>query len=204
MLTKLPRKFLPALAVGATLLFAGCGDDDDSSSGTRPAASGNPVDRAFVADMIPHHESAVEMAKIAQDRGSSAFVTKLADDIVRTQNEEISAMRAADERLKSAGVTKGSLGVEGHMMGPNDIETLKTTKSFDREFMEMMIPHHEAAIPMSRAEIEKGQDAELKQLAQEIITAQQREIAAMRKELGTSGAAPKHGMDGDEDGGHSG
>ena len=204
MLTKLPRKFLPALAVGATLLFAGCGDDDDSSSGTRPAASGNPVDRAFVADMIPHHESAVEMAKIAQDRGSSAFVTKLADDIVHTQNEEISAMRAADERLKSAGIAVGSLGVEGHMMGPNDIATLKTTKQFDREFMRMMIPHHEAAIPMSRAEIAKGDDAELKQLAQEIITAQQREIAAMRKELEKSGEAPTDDMDGEHGGDHSG
>ena len=200
MLTKLPRTFLPALAVGATLLFAGCGDDD-GSSGTRPAASGNPVDRAFVADMIPHHESAVEMAKIAQDRGSSAFVTKLADDIVRTQNEEISAMRAADERLKSAGIAVGSLGAEGHKMGPNDIATLKTTKEFDGEFMRMMIPHHEAAIPMSKAEIAKGGDAELKQLAQEIITAQQREIAGMRKELGKSGEAPK---DGEHGGGHSG
>jgi len=204
MLTKLPRKFLPALAVGATLLFAGCGDDDDSSSGTRPAASGNPVDRAFVADMIPHHESAVEMAKIAQDRGSSAFVTKLADDIVRTQNEEISAMRAADERLQGAGVAKGSLGVASHMMGPDDLATLKKTKSFDRAFMELMIPHHEAAIPMSRAEIAKGEDAQLKALAQDIITAQQREISAMRKQLGKSGAATMDDMDAEHGGGHSG
>ena len=203
MLSKLRHTILPALAVGAALAFAGCGDDD-SSGDARPAPSGNPVDRAFVADMVPHHESAVEMAKIAQSRGSSAFVMKLADDIVRTQNDEIATMRAADERLQSAGITTGSLGVEGHMMEEQEVASLKTAKQFDRAFMELMIPHHEAAIPMSRAEIAKGEDAQLKALAQDIITAQQREISAMRKQLGKSGAATMDDMDAEHGGGHSG
>jgi uncharacterized protein (DUF305 family) len=151
--------------------------------------------------MIPHHESAVEMAQIAQRRGSSAFVKQLAEDIVRTQNAEIATMRAADERLEDAGVTTASLGVGGHMMGEHDIASLRTAKPFDRAFMALMIPHHEAAIPMSRAELARGRDAELKRLAQQIITAQQREIAAMRKQLGASGAAPMDHMDATPEGG---
>lgn len=179
--------FLPALAVAGALLVAGCGEGDsstDSSSG----AVGNPVDRAFVADMIPHHEAAVQMAQIAQERGSSDFVKKLADDIIKTQNAEISTMRAADQRLEAAGVAKGSLGVPAHMMGmDHDPAGLRTAKPFDRAFIQMMIPHHEGAVTMSKAEIAKGRDPELKMLAEEISTAQEREIAQMREHLGEEG-----------------
>jgi len=49
-------------------------------------AGGNCVHRAFAADMIPHHESAIEIAKIAQQRGWSTFVKQLADDIASSQS----------------------------------------------------------------------------------------------------------------------
>lgn len=191
------RKILPALAVAGALLGAGCGDSDSSGDSASPAAGGNPVDRAFVADMIPHHESAVQMAQIAQRRGSSDFVKKLADDIVKTQNAEISAMRAADRRLKSAGVEQGSLGVPEHMMGmDDDPASLKSATPFDRAFIEMMIPHHEGAIAMAKAEKAKGGDSELKKLADDIIAAQQREIAEMREHLGEKGTTDnEHGTD---------
>ena len=75
-----PPKILPVLVVAAVLV-AGCGDSD-SSTDSGSGAAGNPVDRAFVADMIPHHEAAVAMAQIAQRRGTSEFVKQLADDII--------------------------------------------------------------------------------------------------------------------------
>ena len=199
---KFARTFLPALVVGA-LLVAGCGNSD-SSADSRPAAQGNPVDRAFAAEMIVHHQSAVQMAKIAQRRGESAFVKQLADNIVSTQTKEIAAMRARDRKLASAGIKRGSLGVPEHMMGMSgDMSKLKTAKPFDPAFMRMMITHHEGAIVMAKAERTKGKDPVLKRLAQNIITAQQREIRQMRKQLGDSGAAsmPEASMHG---GGHSG
>jgi uncharacterized protein (DUF305 family) len=199
---KFARSFPTALAVAAALLAAGCGDN--SSTSTAPTPAGNPVDRAFVAQMIPHHQSAVQMAKIAQRRGKSAFVKRLADDIVRTQTKEIATMRAADGRLQRAGVEKGSLGVPKHMTGMNgDMSTLRTAKPFDPAFLRMMIPHHEGAVVMARAELMKGKDPELKRLAQNIITAQQREIRQMRRHLGDTGAAgmPEHATHG---AGHSG
>jgi uncharacterized protein (DUF305 family) len=181
---KLPRTTLPALAAVGALLIAGCGDAG-SSSNSSSAATGNPVDRAFVAAMIPHHEAAVQMAQIARQRGTSAFVKTLAGNIVKTQNAEISTMRAADQRLKAAGVTKGSLGVAQHMMGmDHDPASLKTAKPFEAAFIRMMLPHHEGAVTMAKAEIAKGKDPELKQLAEAIITAQQREITQMHEQLG--------------------
>lgn len=197
-----PRKIFPALAVAAALLGAGCGGSDSSDDSASKAPVGNPADRGFAADMIPHHEDAVQMAQLAQRRGSSEFVKKLADDIVKTQQAEISTLRAADQRLKRAGVPEGSLGVPQHMMGMDDNPaSLKTAKAFDRAFLRMMIPHHEGAVAMAKAEMAKGKDAQLMKLAASIVTAQQREITAMRKRLGdkdaTTGAHEADDMRGD-------
>jgi hypothetical protein len=48
----------------------------------------------------------------------------------------------------------------------------------------MMIPHHQGAIEMARAELRYGRNEQLRRLAQEIIVTQQQEIAAMRLALG--------------------
>jgi uncharacterized protein (DUF305 family) len=201
-LMKFTHSFLPALAVGA-LLVAGCATNS-SADDSQSAAPGNPVDRAFVAAMIPHHQSAVQMAKLAERRGKSAFVKQLADDIVRTQTEEIATMRAADQRLQRASVKKGSLGVPEHMMGMSgDVSMLETANPFDPAFLRMMIPHHQGAVVMAKAELKKGKDPALKRLAQNIITAQQREIRQMRQYLSQAGITgmPHGSMHG---AGHSG
>ena len=178
-------KILSALLVIGAMVVAGCGDDDNSNESASSTA-GNPVDRAFIAGMVPHHESAVEMAKIAQRRGESTFVKQLADDIVRTQNEEINLMRREDKKLADAGIKQGSLGVPEHMTGMGgDISSLKTADPFDKAFINMMIPHHEGAVEMARAELARGGDPELLELAQQIIDAQEREISEMREQLAT-------------------
>jgi uncharacterized protein (DUF305 family) len=188
------RTALAALVVVAALLIAGC-DSSNGSSDSTSAPAGNPVDRAFVAEMIPHHQSAVKMATIAKRRATDAFVMRLADNIVRTQTAEIATMRSADQRLKAAGVKQGSLGVAQHMMGMNgDMSMLRTAKPFDAVFMRMMIPHHQGAVVMANAELKHGKDPALKTLAHHIISAQQREISQMRKQLANAPAAPKMGM----------
>lgn len=60
----------------------------------------------------------------------------------------------------------------------------RPTGDVDRDFTEMMIPHHQGAIDMAVAELSYGHDDRLKRIAQEIIVDQQQEIAAMRLALG--------------------
>ena len=54
----------------------------------------------------------------------------------------------------------------------------------DRDFVAMMVPHHQGAIDMAIAELKYGRDEQLRRIAQEIIVDQQQEIAAMRLALG--------------------
>lgn len=51
------------------------------------------ADVEFMKGMIPHHEGAVDMAKVVLAFGKDAELRKLADDVVRTQNEEITMMQ---------------------------------------------------------------------------------------------------------------
>jgi hypothetical protein len=65
----------------------------------------------------------------------------------------------------------------------NDM-TVKPTGDVDRDFVAMMVPHHQGAIDMAVAVLRHGSNEKIRRLAQEIIVTQQEEIAAMRLALG--------------------
>lgn len=169
-----PRRWLPAvLAVLGALTTGACGGG---------AGAGNGTDRAFVGDMIPHHRSAVDMAEIARQRGEHPEIRTLAGEIIAGQSEEIEEMNRVGDALEAQGVEPGKLGVPMHMMGMDmDVATLRTAQPFDRAFIDMMIPHHQGAIRMARAELDEGASGELETLAEEIVSAQAKEIERMNE-----------------------
>jgi DUF305 family protein family protein len=71
----------------------------------------------------------------------------------------------------------------------------------DADFVAMMVPHHQGAIDMAKAELRYGRNEQLRRIAQEIIVTQQQEIAAMRVALGQplspSGPSPAPPSSGD-------
>ena len=69
------------------------------------------------------------------------------------------------------------------------------TGNVDRDFADMMIPHHQGGIDMARALLRYGKDERMKALAREIIAKQEQEIARMHQLAGASaGTAPGHPM----------
>ena len=58
--------------------------------------------------------------------------------------------------------------------------TVPPTGDIDRDFVAMMVPHHQGAIDMALTILRFGKSEQLKRLAQEIIVTQQQEIAAMK------------------------
>ena len=69
--------------------------------------------------------------------------------------------------------------------------TIKPTGDVDRDFVAMMVPHHQGAIEMAKAELKYGHNEQLRRLAQEIVANQQQEIKVMRNAVsdGPSSAA---------------
>jgi len=61
---------------------------------------------------------------------------------------------------------------------------IKPSNDVDRDFVAMMVPHHQGAIDMAEAELSYGHNEPLRGLAQEIIVTQQQQIAVMRHALG--------------------
>jgi uncharacterized protein (DUF305 family) len=60
------------------------------------------------------------------------------------------------------------------------MQSIEPSGDNDTEFVRLMLPHHQAAIDMAKAELAHGKDPQMRRLAQEIITDQQSEIELMQ------------------------
>ena len=59
-----------------------------------------------------------------------------------------------------------------------------STGNVDRDFVAMMIPHHQGAIDVARAELKYGRNEELRQLALSIVAEREHEMSVMRNAFG--------------------
>jgi uncharacterized protein (DUF305 family) len=62
--------------------------------------------------------------------------------------------------------------------------TIEPTGDVDRDFVAMMVPHHQGAVDMAKAELKYGHNEQLRRLAREIVAKQQQEIKVMRDAVG--------------------
>ena len=202
------RKTLVASLAAATVsafLLAGCSSDtssDSSSEGTSSASSSsasdsssaefNDADVMFAQMMYPHHAQAVEMAAMVQGRTDNSDVLALASAIGAAQQPEMDRMTAwltewgqpmPDMNMDMGGMDHSSgMG----MMTQQDMDALSaaTGAEFDRQWLTMMIEHHEGAIEMANIEIADGSNADAQEMARAIVASQQQEIDTMRTLLG--------------------
>ena len=153
----------------------------------------NSIDAHFIEQMIPHHEDAITMAKLALTKATTVEVKQLAQNIIKSQGEEIDQMKSwyaswFDKDLPTGksvmnqhGMVRNSNSMHMGMMGDaSDITRLENAENFDRAFVEEMIPHHQMAVMMASMLRGGTQRPEMKKLAEDIITAQNSEIDQMR------------------------
>ncbi|MEH1937156.1 MAG: DUF305 domain-containing protein [Nostoc sp.] len=149
-------------------------------------------DLRFLDAMIPHHQGAVEMAKEAQQKSKRPEIKKLADNIIKSQNQEITQMKQWRQAWypKAGDKPMAYDSQMGHMMemSSNQMKAMMMSQDlgaadaeFDLRFINAMIPHHEGAVTMAKNVLSKSKRPEIKQLAQEIIKAQNTEIKQMQQ-----------------------
>jgi uncharacterized protein (DUF305 family) len=177
-----------ALAAVAVVALAGCGGDGDAAETTSAGAtSAVPFDRSFIDAMVPHHRSAIEMAKAAKTAGlSQPELVEIADNIISTQQAEIDQMLAWREAWYGSreldpagpdalGLSEAQMGVMEH--GADDVAQ---ADDVDATFSELMIEHHQGAITMASLALDRAEHDEVKDLAQAVIDAQNAEIEVLR------------------------
>ncbi|NLU69331.1 DUF305 domain-containing protein [Streptomyces sp. HNM0574] len=205
---QLRRAAVAVSTVAAALVLAACGGSGESgsdagekskseqSAGQSKGAEANAADKAFASGMIPHHKQAVEMSELAHSRSDSEQVKKLATEIEDAQGPEIEKLsgwlKAWGEKVPGEGhegMDHGSMdhgdGMSG-MMTDKQMEELKKSSGadFDKQFLAMMVEHHEGAVEMAKKEKADGAYGPAKKLADEIISAQKSEIDQMNTILG--------------------
>jgi uncharacterized protein (DUF305 family) len=195
---------ISGIVLASAALLGACSSSDSpsamdhSSSVPAPApasstqvAGHNADDVAFAQQMVPHHNQALDMAKLVPSRSTNPKVLDLASRIEKAQDPEIQQMQSWLTAWGAGmpGMTQESMPGMNHempgMMSGEDMKKLEGAKGaeFDKMWLDMMIRHHQGAIDMAKTELAKGGNAEAKALAQKIIDAQQAEITEMQSLL---------------------
>ncbi|WP_435201090.1 DUF305 domain-containing protein [Janibacter sp. GS2] len=200
---------LVALALGlvAGLALGRVGGGDDAP-GDRSVAAG------FARDMQTHHDQAVEMSWIVYDRTDDEQVRTLAYDIARTQSHQSGQMAGwlqlwglsptgpGQQMDWMKGLGHGHEGEAGSMLtedgrmpgmaSSDQLDKLRGLRAEEAEvyFLQLMIRHHEAGVPMAEAARDSsGQDA-VETLASSIIRSQTAEAETMTEMLEERDATP--------------
>lgn len=151
-------------------------------------------DAAFAAGMVPHHQGAVEMAKLELVQGKDLVLRKLAENIVQTQQQEI-------EQMNRFLASKPAYAVQAKSLSAMNLAYIKAIEPMhekmmqgmmqadpDTAFAAGMLAHHEGAVEMAKLEWRYGKNKAIRELAQNILHAQQGEIELMDGWLKTHAA----------------
>lgn len=150
------------------------------------AMTGETYDRNFIANMIAHHQGAVDMAKLAQANAKHSELKAMADDIVSAQEKEIADMLSWQKAWGYPSTSAedmqdhSAMGMMDSMAGMTVKLEGKTGDEFDKTFIEQMIMHHQSAIDMAAPGKDNASRQEVKDLTVAIVSAQTKEIAQMR------------------------
>ena len=181
-------KRLAALTLAVAALATACGSDDDGdatvsdTTQSESTADFNDADVTFAQGMIPHHQQAVEMAQLAEERAESEEVKDLASRIEAAQDPEIQTMtgwlEAWGEPVEAEHDMSGDMDMGAGMMSDDDMSALEDAEGaeFDEQFLEMMAEHHRGAVEMAEVEIAEGAHPDAVALAEDIVEAQTAEI----------------------------
>src|SRR4028119_826058 len=195
---------LPALMLAAILALASCvnssGGEEQGSSGSEDGMqgmghgsestdyasemlmeNGEYSDERFIDAMVPHHQGAIEMAQVALENAEHSEILALAEDVVAAQETEIGQLKSIkQEQFGTSEVSMDMSKEEMEGMGmAMDPQELAIQEPFDKAFIDNMIPHHESAIEMAQVVLEESENPEIREIAESLVKAQERETPSM-------------------------
>lgn len=197
---------LVAIVVAAAVAFMA-----GRSSALPPPPDNASVEAGFARDMQVHHIQGVEMAMVIRDRTDADDVRRLAYDIATTQGHQAGQLygwltawglrQLGSEPPMAWMMRPGSAGVEdehaGHLAGESmgalmpgmataaQMAQLSAASGVEaeRHFLTLMIAHHQGALEMAEAVLDRSDHADTRTFATAVVTSQQSEIDLMNQML---------------------
>jgi uncharacterized protein (DUF305 family) len=145
--------------------------------------NGKYSDKAFIDAMVPHHQGAIAMAEVALKNAEHEEIKELSRNIISSQQSEIEELKSIKQEEFGTSNVPMEMSPE-QMRGMAmimDPKRLSKREPFDEAFIDAMIPHHQSAIQMAQVASKQSKIPEIKELAQDIVSAQKREIEQMRR-----------------------
>ena len=152
-------------------------------------------DQLYIDMMIPHHASIIALSQAALPRLTDERLREIAQNTIDNQSAEIEDLRQLREQFYGSPepAPMGDPGMMDMMMeampdmgSPDEmmqqmdaqglVDTFCAAENSDLAFIDLTIPHHEMAIAASEVALDKAVLEEIKQIARNVIDAQQAEI----------------------------
>ena len=145
------------------------------------------IDSDFLFNMIPHHKGAILSSQKLLETTKNERLIELANNIITEQNKEVTEFDALIKELNAkntdySGIDTEAIGNEMQLIMDKmmaDMSAIEITGDNDIDFLKGMIPHHQAAIDVSKKILEYTKDDKIKEIANRIIKAQEKEIEDM-------------------------
>ncbi|WP_306482177.1 DUF305 domain-containing protein [Limnobacter sp.] len=202
------KRALIFVVLALCALVAGFFVFQQSTQDKKPAI--DPIDSGFTRSMLLHHAQAIQMSMMMRD-AASPEIQALAQSIIMKQTREMGVMegwltawnepvmldgppmawvenatnvRHLDDQLYQA-QCKADGGAMAGVATPEQLEELKNATGTEKEiiFLELMLAHHRAAIPMAWFANRNGEASLVKALASSMIREQGMEIGWIQLKL---------------------
>ena len=180
------KNIMPLIAAFTIITAAGAFGHNPNGKADPMNASLEPIkgaefEQSFLQQMIQHHRSAVEMAKLVSDHTKRPELRELGDKIITAQQQEIDQMtKWLADWYKTSPKEVANEAADKEMKPHMSMLSGKHDADFDKAFLDMMPKHHHAAVEMAEQAEKKATHPELKEFAAKIAKDQQQEIKQMK------------------------
>jgi uncharacterized protein (DUF305 family) len=154
---------------------------NSSMSGMHEMKPSGDFDCDFANMMILHHQGAVAMSNLVIEKGTNEEIKSLAKSIKTNQEAEIAKMYTIIKNFKTIAPDGKPVKIHEELTESmnsmmSGMSAIKTTGDVDKDFAMLMIPHHESAVKMAKDQLKYGKQPALIEMAQQMITDQEKEI----------------------------
>lgn len=166
------------------LVFAGFGMAQDTKT---PMAQdleplkGNTFEVRFLAYMIHHHQSGVQMARLSLEKAADEQVRRLSEKMIEDQEREIDQMTGWLQEWHGKKPEEIPAPEASQKKSREDLARLNELRGeeFDQQFLQLMSKHHSGAIEMGSLVAGRSQREPLLDLSEKIVEVQRNEIEKM-------------------------